>query len=505
MPASPRRSEQTEQLKALLDIAKALTSERDFGRLLALIVDAAARVVAADRGSLFLVDPDTGELWSKVAQGMGASEIRIPRGTGIAGAVAIRGEVVNLSDAYADSRFNPAVDRSTGYSTRNMLCVPMRNTHGDIVGVLQLLNKHEGSFDADDEELLMALGGQAAAAVENALLHEDITNLFEGFVQASVVAIESRDPTTAGHSERVARLTMELADALEHVGTPSWRGLQFSAAQRLEMRYAALLHDFGKVGVREDVLTKANKLQPLQRELLRSRFDYAKRSLEVQHLRRCMGLLQKGAQLGDLREQDLWFERQVQQLELMWQVVETCNRPTVLPADVPDKLRQLLAHTYRGPDDRDLPLLTSDECELLSIPRGSLSSPERAEIERHVSHTFRFLSQIPWSRGLRRVPEIAHGHHERLSGTGYPLGLQGREICLEARIMAVADIYDALTAADRPYKRAVPHPDALKILRDEADMGHIDRELVELFDHEEVARKAVARESRGDEGASGLC
>lgn len=498
-----RRIDQAEQLKALLEIAQALTSERDLGRLLALVVDAAARVVAADRGSLFLVDPDTGELWSKVAQGMGASEIRIPRGTGIAGAVAISGEVVNLSDAYADSRFNPAVDRATGYSTRNMLCVPMRNSRGDIVGVLQLLNKRTGDFDRDDEALLVVLGGQAAAAVENALLHEDITRLFEGFVRASVVAIEARDPTTAGHSERVASLTVELADAIERVGTPSWRGLAFSASQRLELRYAALLHDFGKVGVREEVLTKANKLQPLHRELLRARFDYAKRALEVQHLRRGLAALQAGGAASDLLEHELWFQRQVQQLEESWQLIEACNRPTVLAADVSEGLRQLRGLSYRDSDGRDQPLLTAEEFELLSIPRGSLSSAERVEIERHVSHTFRFLSQIPWSRGLRRVPEIAHAHHERLSGTGYPQRLSGAEICLEARMMAVADVYDALTAADRPYKRAVRHDHAIDILRAEVEAGHIDGELVALFVGEEVAHRALYRESRGVRRASG--
>lgn len=497
MPEHPRRSDEAEQLRTLLETAKALTSERDLGRLLALIVDAAARLVAADRGSLFLVDPDTGELWSKVAQGMGASEIRIPGGTGIAGAVAISGQVVNLSDVYADARFNAAVDRATGYSTRTMLCVPMSNTRGDVVGVLQMLNKHQGCFDDDDVQLLLALGGQAAAAIESALLHEDITKLFEGFVQASVVAIEARDPTTAGHSERVARLTMALADSLEQVGTPAWRGVSFTATQRLEMRYAALLHDFGKVGVREDVLTKANKLQPLQRELLRARFDYAKRALEVQHLRRCMELLARGAEGGDLQEQELWLQRQWQRLDEMWQVIEACNRPTVLNAEVSELLRQVRTLSYRGPDDRDHPLLTADECELLSIPRGSLSATERSEIERHVSHTFRFLSQIPWSRGLRRVPEIAHGHHERLSGTGYPLGLRGAEVCLEARMMAVADIYDALTAADRPYKRAVHHADALQILQRDAEMGHLDAELVELFASQEVAQRALGRDAPG--------
>lgn len=504
MPLTQRRTDQASQLKTLLDIAKALTSERELGRLLNLVVDAAARVVSADRGTLFIVDQDTGELWSKVAQGMGTSEIRVPSGHGIAGAVATTGQIANLRDAYADPRFNPAVDRATGYSTYNMLCVPLRNSRGDVVGVLQLLNKQTGSFDSEDEELLLALGGQAAAALENALLNVEISKLFEGFVQASVVAIEARDPSTAGHSERVARLSIGLAETVESIGTASWSRVTFAAPQLLELRYAALLHDFGKVGVREDVLIKANKLYPMQREQLRNRFDYAKRSLEVQHLRRAMLMMQHGALPADIAEQERWFRQQSDQLEEFWQIVETANRPTVLVAQVSSALQQLQHHFFVGPDERDHPLLTAEECEILSIPRGTLSAVERQEIERHVSHTYRFLSQIPWSRGLKRVPEIAHGHHERLTGRGYPLGLAGEEVCLEARIMAIADVYDALTASDRPYKKAVQHLDALNILRSEANTGQLDSELVELFAAEQVAERTNASDSAADKRISGL-
>ncbi len=504
MPSDQRRAEQASQLKTLLEIAKALTSERELDRLLSLVVEAAAKVVSADRGTLFIVDQETGELWSKVAQGMGTSEIRVPRGQGIAGAVAITGEIANLSDAYADPRFNPAVDRATGYSTHNMLCVPLSNSRGDVVGVLQLLNKRDGNFDSEDEQLLLALGGQAAAALQNALLNEEISNLFEGFVQASVVAIEARDPTTAGHSERVARLSIGLAQTVQDVGTPAWSQVTFPLGQLLELRYAALLHDFGKVGVREDVLVKANKLYPMQRELLRARFDYAKRSLEVQHLRRTMLMLQHGATSADIAEQERWFREQSDQLDGLWQIVETANRPTVLAAQVSSTLEQLQHHLYLGPDERDHPLLTAEECEVLSIPRGTLSAVERLEIERHVSHTYRFLAQIPWSRALKRVPEIAHGHHERLTGSGYPLGLAGGEVCLEARIMAIADIYDALTAADRPYKKAVPHADALNILRSEAASGHVDAELVDLFAAEKVAERSNSGDPSIAKRVSGL-
>ncbi len=495
--------DKADRLQALLEIAKALKEERELDRLLQRIVSEAARVVDADRGTLFLVDLDSGALWSKIAQGIGG-EIRIPKGTGIAGLVAETGQVVNLDDAYGDARFNPAVDRSTGYHTRTLLCVPMYNSRGDVVGVLQLLNKRDGVFDHDDEELLLALGGQAASAVENALLHDEITRLFEGFVQASVVAIEARDPTTAGHSERVAKLTLGIADALEIHGTARWSGLIFSSAQRMELRYAALLHDFGKVGVREDVLIKANKLYPMQLELVRMRFALAKKSLEVEHLRHCVALLRAGAAHERVADLDAEFASKIAEIDAVLAIAEAANHPTVLPAGSFEALQRGAALRFSVINGQTMPLLTAPEIELLSIPRGTLSAAERREVESHVSHTFRFLSQIPWSRGLRRVPEIAHGHHEQLNGSGYPQGLPATDIGVEARMMAVADIYDALTASDRPYKKAIPHTNALRILEDEAERGSLDLELVHLFRAGRVAERVMGDKFTDSRRISGV-
>src|SRR3982751_1835912 len=271
-----RLQQRVEKLGGILDVAKALVAERDLDRLLKLIVHASARVVEADRCSLFLVDRERGELWTKVAQGLGMKEIRIPMDRGIAGAVATTNASINIPDAYKDPRFNQNVDKQTGYRTKAILCVPMRSLEGEVVGVVQALNKQDGkAFTAEDEELLGALGGQAAAAVNNALLHHEIEQLFEGFVRASVVAIEARDPTTAGHSGRVARLSVGLGDVLPRAGAAAgrWKGSSLTVQERQELRYAAMLHDFGKVGVRENVLVKANKLEPLELENLRGRFE----------------------------------------------------------------------------------------------------------------------------------------------------------------------------------------------------------------------------------------
>src|SRR5258705_4789418 len=235
-----------------------MTVERDLDSLLDLIVASATEVVDADRCTLFVLDREKQELWSKVTQRAGV--IRVPVGVGIAGSVAQQNCSLNIPDAYQDPRFNRTVDAATGYRTCTILCVPMRSTRGEVVGVLQALNHQAGPFNEEDQELLEALGGQAASAIENAMLYEDIARLFEGFIRASVTAIESRDPTTSGHSERVAVLTVGLAQVVDEEGSGPYAGIHFSRTDIKEIKYASLLHDFGKIGVRENVLLKEKKL-----------------------------------------------------------------------------------------------------------------------------------------------------------------------------------------------------------------------------------------------------
>lgn len=481
-----------DKLGSILEVVKAMAAERDLDALLRLIVGETARVAGADRSTLFLIDRERETLYSKIAQGMVEGEaINIPLGVGIAGHVAQTGETVNLADAYADPRFSPAVDQATGYRTLSLLCVPVRQPEGTVIGVLQVLNKLAGgNFDEEDEELLLALAGQGAAAIANALHREEIETLFEGFVRASVVAIEARDGTTAGHSERVARLTLGLVDAVERETRGPYAGISLDDEQRQELRYAALLHDFGKVGVREEVLVKANKLHPWEFDSLRDRFAYARRSLEVESLRRQRELLLQGLGEDALQNEEALLADRLEALDRAWELVSLCNRPTVLPVGGFGGLEALARMHFLGPDGREHPLLTTDEVELLSIRQGSLSPRERLEIQRHVSHTYRFLSRIPWTRALRRVPEIAYAHHEKLDGSGYPRGLSGSAIPVEARMMTVADIYDALTVSDRPYKRSVPPELAFTILEDEAKQGKIDTELVRIFIEAEVPRRS---------------
>lgn len=489
-PSAEHLARRVEKLTSILEVAKALASQRDLDRLLEMILSEAVKVVDADRCSLFIVDRARNELWTKVAQG--TSEIRIPLGTGIAGAVAASGEVINIPDAYADPRFNRSVDQTTGYQTKTILCVPMRDASGAVVGVIQALNKSGGSFDSEDEELLLALGGQAAAALENYFLHEEISNLFEGFVNASVVAIESRDPTTAGHSGRVASLTVCLAQSLERAGG-RYAGTRFTADELNEIRYASLLHDFGKVGVREPVLVKAEKLYPFELELLRARFELIKSRLETESYKRALErVVSSGSDAAAILAEE--HDRRLaafRELDEILEFVLACNRPTVLASGGFERLAEIGQKSFVDVSGNRRPFLTEHEVKALSIPRGSLSEVERKEIESHVTWTYKFLSQIPWTRSLKGVPDIAYAHHEKLDGRGYPRGLSEAEIPIQSRMMSISDIYDALTASDRPYKKAVPHELALDILRREAEGGQLDKELFTIFVEAKIPERAL--------------
>lgn len=482
-----------DKLNSILEVAKAMTVQRSLDTLLPLILREASRVVEAERTTLFILDRERRELWSRIAQGTN-QEIRVPLGSGIAGAVAQSGEVINLRDAYEDERFNRTFDAQSNFRTRSLLCVPMRDARGDVTGVVQALNAHNGVFDSEDEELLIALGGQAAAAIENALLTEEINRLFEGFVSASVVAIESRDPTTAGHSGRVASLTVALAEATEHVSVGPYAGLKFSATEIQEIRYASLLHDFGKVGVRENVLVKAEKLYPHELEVLKARFALARKDRQLGSYQRLLDALKlRGS--GELAaieaEEQARLGDELKALDAALEFVLTCNRPTVLPSGGFERLSDLAGVSFNDSYERPQALLSPSEMQLLSIPRGSLSAVERREIESHVKHTYDFLTKIPWTRSLRRVPEIAYAHHEKLDGKGYPRALAAERIPVQSKMMAIADIYDALTASDRPYKKAVPFEMALDILRKESETGQLDKELLKVFIEGDIARRSL--------------
>jgi response regulator RpfG family c-di-GMP phosphodiesterase len=329
-----------------------------------------------------------------------------------------------------------------------------------------------------------ALASQAAVAIENSRLYEDIERLFQGFVTAAVTAIEARDPTTSGHSSRVATLTVGLAQAVDRGGEGPYRDVRFSRDQLRELRYAGLLHDFGKVGVREQVLVKQKKLYPGDLDLIRRRFAFLTQSADLSFEReRIDRLLAGGREAHDAaideirRRHDATRDRLHHQLD----AIVKANEPTILPEGSFEELKQINATTYVDFDGVERQLLDDDELQYLMIRKGNLDDRERREIESHVTHTYRFLEQIPWTRELRGIPEIAYGHHEKLNGQGYPRAVTGDAIPVQTRMMTIADIFDALTATDRPYKRAVPWERALDILKMEAREGMLDKHLLSSF------------------------
>ena len=505
------------EIDQLNQIGIALSTQRDMDSLMELILQKSREITNSDAGSLYLVEEDEKEekrLRFKTTQNdslqVHLDEFTMPiNASSIAGYVALTGESLHLEDVYnipasLSFRFNPKFDQESGYRTKSMLVVPMKNPQGEIIGVVQLINcKRDGHLRVDfrtaDEvviaypeglrALVSSLASQAAVAIENNRLYESIQALFEGFVNASVVAIEARDPTTSGHSFRVADLTVGLAEAVDRADSPDFRDIRFSRSEMKEIRYASLLHDFGKVGVREDVLVKAKKLYPQQMDVVRQRFDYVRKAVQQEHAERQLTyLLEKSREEFLARQEEFQrdFTERLAELDDFLQFVLKCNEPTVLPEGNFQRLTQLAAVQFLDWEGQPRPLLTPGEASLLSIPKGSLDEKERQQIESHVVHSFNFLSQIPWTKEIRNIPTIARAHHEKLNGTGYPYKLTAAEIPFQSRMMAISDIYDALSASDRPYKRAVPTEKALDILAQETKQGLLDSELFRLFQEAEV-------------------
>jgi HD-GYP domain-containing protein (c-di-GMP phosphodiesterase class II) len=520
------------EIHELNQIGAALSAEHDTNKLLELILTKSREFTRSDAGSIYLVEraplrrdqrrlpfnnkptPENDLFEEKLCFSLAQNDsVDVPfRATtieinerSIAGYVALTGEVVNIEDAYRlpseiPYSINRKFDEDSGYRTKSILAVPLRNQKGKIVGVLQLINAKRDAkarldslsavlqqvvpFNSRQQELVMSLSSQAAVALENSQLYEDITRLFEGFVRASVTAIEARDPTTSGHSFRVANLTVALAEVVDRTTQGPYADVRFSRDDMKEIRYASLLHDFGKVGVREDVLVKAKKLYPLQIELIQQRFNFVKRTVEAETLRSKIDyLLEKGRE-EFLRAQpnfDAKFAEWIRQLDEHLKTIVQANEPTVLASGNFEQLQKIADINYQDLDGGSKPLLQPEEVHLLSIRKGSLDDEERLQIEAHVVHTFNFLQQIPWTNEISQIPEIARLHHEKLNGRGYPYKLSAPEIPLQTRMMTISDIFDALAASDRPYKKAVSMTRALEILELSVKDGELDPDLFELF------------------------
>ncbi len=510
------------EINELTRIGMALTTERDYGTLQDLILSQARQLSSSDAGSLYLVETlQNGErqLRFKLLQNHSRPDIPLVEFTipidksSVAGYVATTGEPLLIDDAYSLPReseytINRSIDTRYGYRTKSMLTIPMTDHKNEVIGVLQLINrkrdfraqlKDRADFEAQVipysrrvVELSTALASQAAVSIENSQLYEEIERLFEGFVRASIHAVEQRDPTTFGHSSRVADKTVGLAEVVDRVDQGPYRDVTFTRQDMRAIEYAGLLHDFGKVGVKEHMLVKAKKLYPHALTQVKQRHAFIRRTVEAKFYQQLVEYVESGRggyedfKKALVRE----HERQVKELDLFMQIVLESNEPTVLPEGTFGALLDHAARYYEDLEGKQQPYLTQQEVQYLTIRKGSLDQEERKQIERHVEHTYDFLSKIPWTTELRSIPHIARGHHEKLDGSGYPRQLRGVEqIPIQTRMMTITDIYDALTAADRPYKSKLSPDRALQIMEHEVAEGQLDQPLFRLFVEAEVFKR----------------
>ncbi len=493
----------SDTLSSIIQIGIAISAEKDLDRLLTLILEKSMDFSCSDAGSIYLVRKE--ELAFKIAITRSlhldqrfTDQVMPITTASIAGYVALTGSPVLIEDCYdlppgAPYTFNRTFDQSHGYRTKSQLVIPMKNHHEEVIGVLQLLNRKTAAdavlttpeetergvlpYTEEHARLMTALASLAAVSIENNQLYQSIRDLFEGFVDASVKAIEQRDPTTSGHSQRVSMLTCGLAEAVHRCPEGRFAPFHFDEATMRELKYAGLLHDFGKVGVREEVLVKSKKLYPFDLERIWWRVQYQKRTIQFQALQRKL----RARETEEAGAIDAWEAGELRKLDAAYETILRSNEPTVLPEGDFQFLQEFSRMPFDHPDGTSVPFLLDHEVKVLSIRKGSLDDRERLEIESHVTHTFEFLSKIPWTQDLRDIPAIAYAHHEKLNGKGYPRGLTDPEIPIQSKMMGIADIFDALSASDRPYKRAVPVDKALDILGMEARDHQLDAGLVDLF------------------------
>ena len=513
--------------KALREMSKvgmALMGERDPLTLFDLILTQARSLTGSDAGSLYLVEEDSDDrvlhfIASQIdtLPDLPSLTFRLPLDeTSIAGYVATTGSPLVLDDVYelddeVPYSFNRAAfDDKYGYRAKSMLVVPMIDHRDRVVGVLQLINRKTDDnakirTDEDSDrwvlpytgrevDIVSSLAGQAAVAIENGRLYQDIENLFAGFIKAAVTAIDRRDPTTSGHSVRVTELTCDMAELVNEQTEGPFAHTFFTDAQLKQLRYAGLLHDFGKVGVREEVLVKQNKLSPVLGAQVKARFALIRVMLRLEASdARAQAIAENGRDgaAADIESIDSKLEADLARVARYWEAVQEANVPRVLDEEAAEILDEIGERTFVDPDGKEQPYLTAHELHFLRIKRGSLDENEREQIQSHVVHSYDFLLNIPWTEELSRVAEIVRGHHEKLDGSGYPDGVTGEHLSLETRIMTVCDIFDALTASDRPYKKAMPVEKAIQILRWEAGDGMLDSDVVELFADREVYVKVL--------------
>jgi len=506
------------RLEQLNDIGASLSSERNISLLLEKIVVAAKQITRADGGTLYLLSDDRRHLHFEIVRTDslhlafgGASDqptsgkfpnLPLYRDDGapndgmVAAYAAITGKTVNIPDAYRAEGFDFSGTRQfdvrTGYRSQSFLTVPMKDHDGEIIGVLQLINALSATsgavmpFSAADQRLAESLASQAAIALSNRQLVQQLEALFESFIKLINLAIDEKSPYTGGHCQRVPELTMMLAEAADATREGPLADFRLTDKDRHELRIAALLHDCGKVTTPVHIVDKATKLQTIydRIDLIDTRFEVVQRDAEIRQWKSIAEGLAPAA--AARRHADF-----CQKIRVDRQILRQANIGSEKMADEDIAQVRRIAAEYRwqNADGEDRPFLSADELENLTIRSGTLTWAERDIINHHIVATINMLEQLPWPRHLKNVPEYAGGHHERMDGKGYPKGLKREDMSWQARIMGIADIFEALTAKDRPYKDGKPLSEALGILARFSSNGHIDPALHEIFVNSEVYRR----------------
>lgn len=503
-------------LEYLNAVGIALSQEKDITRLLESILTAAKNITNADGGTLYRLNDDklnfeivfTESLGIKMG-GTSGKPIPFypiplhdkdgqPNYTMIAAYAALTHQTVNIADAYTAEGFDFSgtrnFDKKTGYRSTSFLTMPMKNHEGEIIGVLQLLNARDTEtdevvpFTVEHQRLAESLASQAAIALTNRLLIAQLEALFESLIELINTAIDDKSPYTGGHCKRVPTLTMMLAEAAAQTQEGPLKDFTMTEKDRYELKIAGLLHDCGKITTPVHVVDKATKLQTIfdRIALLDTRFEVLKRDAEIEMLRAQMAAAEVGDEESAARaEADC--KARIRQLDADRDFLRKQNiGGERMSPDDQARVNRIAAYTYRNEHGELAPFLLADERDNLNIPYGTLNPKEREIINHHIEATIKMLEALPWPKHLSRVPEYAGGHHERMDGKGYPRGLTREQMSIQARIMGIADIFEALTAKDRPYKPGKTLSESLEILGKFKLNGHIDPDLFDVFVREKV-------------------
>ena len=501
-------------LREITRIGAALSVEKNIHKLLEMIVDEAKSLTNADAGTLYILDKEQKALQFQILQsdsmkirlgGTSGTETNLPsvplfdsqgnpNHANVSSYAALTGEIINIPDVYDAEGFDFSgprnYDKSTGYRSKSMLVLAMRNHENETIGVLQLLNAQDletgdiVSFSPDYIDLVVSLASQGAVALTNTQLIQNLTDLFYAFIKSIATAMDEKSPYTGGHITRVVDLTMMIAKEINDTGQAPFRNTCFSDDEMEELRLAAWMHDVGKITTPEVIVDKATKLQSFfdRIEFIETRFDLIATAIENDYLKHKLELSAEGKldpEMISRLDQDM--SEQITTVTKDFAFLRDINQAVEFMDD--DKLKQLqnIAKKTYHLNDRQRPYLTEDEILNLSIRKGTLTEEERGIIENHVKVTFKMLNELPFPKKHAMVPEYAAGHHEKLDGSGYPRHLSKDRLPLQSRIMAVADIFEALTAKDRPYKKPMKLSQALNILSFLKKDGHIDPDIHDLF------------------------